>query len=642
MISIINLSMRFGGKILFQNANLQLNPGIHYGLVGANGSGKSTFIKLLAGEMTPEAGDISTPSQCTLGTLKQDHFIYDDNLILDVVLMGQPKLWNALQARQSILQHDNFTEQECETLASLEKIIASHQGYAASSVAAKLLEGLGLPNAVHQSPMKTLSGGFKLRVLLAQVLFSEPDILLLDEPTNHLDIFSIRWLEGYLKNFPGMLLISSHDREFLNGVCNHIVDLDYGTIKIYKGNFDKFVETKAQERELKEALLEKQDKKRQDIQEFVDRFKAKATKARQAQSKMRFVEKLTDEIEQLDIRPSSRASPHLHFDQCRPSGAIPLTVKGISKSYGNKQVLNNVSFQIERGERVAILGANGIGKSTLLEILTQSISADAGSYEWGFATQFAYFPQDHAKYVSGQQSVLQWLGQFDRQIVEEKLRQTLGLVLFSGDDVHKPVNVLSGGETARLLLAKMLLAKHNVLIFDEPTNHLDIEATDELVSALKNYPGSLLFVSHNRYFVSQIANRILEITPQHGLLDFNCSFSEYLEKREFDLLSANNLSTRKEQKNLNNDGKAVYQDQKNQRRLKSQLEKKVTLAEEKCHRIENEIAAIDKILASEGFYQSTPKAEQQGTLQKKSELERQLTESLQTWEDASNELLKAE
>ena len=637
MISTINLTMRFGGKILFNNVSLQFNPGQHYGLVGANGSGKSTFIKMLAGEVTADGGDISMPSQCTLGVLKQNHYLYEENSLLDVVLMGKPKLWNALQARDQLLQKDPFDDKDCDSLAAFEKIIEAHQGYSAASIAGQLLEGLGLPTALHGNAMKTLSGGYKLRVLLAQVLFSEPDVLLLDEPTNHLDIFSIRWLEGYLKSFPGTLIVCSHDRDFLNGTCNNIVDVDYGTLKIYKGNYNDFEDTKARERELKEAMLEKHDKKRQDVQEFIDRFKSKASKARQAQSKMRVVEKLTEEMDQIDLCPTSRVAPRLRFDQCRPSAAIPLTVKAISKAYGEKEVLDQISFQMERGERIAILGANGMGKSTLLEILTTSIPSDKGSFEWGYATHFAYFPQDHTKHVFGKQSVLDWLSDCDRQIPEEKLRQTLGLVLFSGDDVHKPLSVLSGGEAARLILAKMLLSKHNVLIFDEPTNHLDMESTEALLEALQAYPGSILFVSHNRYFVSRIANRILEITPQHGLMDFKCTFSEYLEKRDFDLLSANNKHAGevgdKPKEALPQDAKGSYEDQKQQKRLKGQLEKKVASAEDKIHKLEKEIQGVDELMASEGFYQTTPKEQQQAALQKKSDLEKQLAQAFVVWEE---------
>jgi len=476
MISASSLSMRFGGKILFKNANFQLNPGQHYGLVGANGSGKSTLIKILIGDETPESGNVAIASQLNVGALKQDHFLYENIRILDTVLMGKKQLWEALKGKDELLKHEHFTEVECHKLEEFDKVISEHDGYTAESLASKLLEGLGLPNRIHEQPMHTLSGGYKLRVLLAQLLFSEPDALLLDEPTNHLDLFSIRWLEGYLREFEGTLLISSHDRDFLNGICNHIVDLDYGTIKIYKGNYDRFLEAKASEKELKESVFEKQDKKREDLQEFIDRFGAKASKAKQAQSKMRLVEKLGDEMDKLDIRMSSRLYPKLNFVQVRPPGIRALKVSGISKSYGEKQVLKNISFEIERGDRVAFIGPNGIGKSTLLEIIANNLSSDNGNFEWGFAAQPAYYPQDHARIVNGQISLLDWLSNQDTQVAEQSVREILGRVLFSGDDVKKQVGVLSGGETARLVLARMMLQKQNVLIFDEPTNHLDMEA----------------------------------------------------------------------------------------------------------------------------------------------------------------------
>ncbi len=485
MFAITQLSMRFGAKILFKNSSLQFNPGNHYGLIGANGSGKSTFLKILDGEITPESGSISLPQQLSLGALKQEHFIYENEKILDVVLRGRKILWNALENKKELLKSLNFAERECEALTQLEKIIHEQDGYVSESEAAKLLEGLGIRNEWHCQPLHVLSGGYKLRVLLAQVLFGRPDILLLDEPTNHLDLFSIKWLEGYLRNFPGTLLVTSHDRDFLNGVCDHIVDFDYGTIKIYKGNYDKFLELKKQDRELKEAILAKHDKRRQDLQEFVDRFRAKASKARQAQSKARLVEKIEDEMDALDLIPSSRIYPVIRFEPLRATGVIALKVHGLSKSYGNKKVLENVSFELERGERLAIIGPNGIGKSTLLEILTSNIKADQGTFEWGFAVRPAYFPQDYAREVNGSITLLDWLGQFDRDLPQEKLREILGRVLFSGDTVNQSVQTLSGGETARLMLAKLMLQKPNVLIFDEPTNHLDMEAIDELTRALQ-------------------------------------------------------------------------------------------------------------------------------------------------------------
>lgn len=636
MISASNLKMRFGGKILFKDCNFQLNPGQHYGLVGANGTGKSTLIKILIGEITPDAGEVSLPAQFSIGTLKQDHFIYENDPILDVVQMGNAKLWHAFKKRDTILANESFSDDDCLSLESVEKIIHEHDGYTAPSRAAKLLEGLGLPTTTHLQKLSTLSGGFKLRVLLAQVLFSQPDILLLDEPTNHLDIFSIKWLEGYLKAFPGMIVVSSHDREFLNKVCNHIVDLDRESIKVYKGNYDQFEEAKEFEKENKEAQLEKQDKKKQDLQGFIDRFKAKSTKARQAQSKMRLVEKLEDEMEVLNLSPSSRMYPNLDFTICRPSGAVVLKVDGISKHFGPKHVLNKISFQVERGEHIAFLGANGIGKSTLLEILNQGLHADHGTFEWGFAVQHAYFPQDHAKHVKGSSTLLDWLRQFDTTATDESLRGVLARVLFSGDDVHKSINVLSGGETARLLLAKMMLLKHNVLIFDEPTNHLDMEAIETLLTALKNYPGTLLFVSHNRHFVNALAKRVLEITHQ-GILDFKCSYPEYLEKRELDLLSADRKAHQL-QTNTKKSAESPNQDLRAQSKQRAHLERKIKLAEDKCQQLEKKIAEIDELLASEGFYQTKSKEQQQETIAKKTLLEKLLEEALQEWEQASETL----
>lgn len=544
MISASNLSMRFGGKILFKQANIQLLPKVHYGLVGPNGSGKSTLIKILMGDITPEAGDVAIPSNINVGALKQDHFIYENVLTRDVVLMGRAKLWEAMQAKEALFQKDEFTENDCNDLAKYEKVIEEQNGYVAESEAAQLLEGLGIATARHVLPLKSLSGGYKLRVLLAQLLFSHPDIMLLDEPTNHLDIFSIRWLEEYLKDFPGTLLLSSHDKQFLNHVCDYIVDLDYETIKIYKGNYDAFLIAKEEHKLLKESLLAKQDKRKEELMDFVDRFKAKASKARQAASKMKLVEKLEESMEDNHLAPSSRKYPKLRFEICRSSGATTLSLKGLGKSYGGKSVLKNVEFEIERGERIAFLGVNGIGKSTLLEILTKHVSADEGSFSWGFEAHVAYFPQDHAREASGNNTLLDWLGQYDTSATQEKLRGILALVLFSGDDVHKPVRVLSGGETARLLLAKMMLVKQNVLIFDEPTNHLDMESIDALLSALENYAGTILIVSHNRYFINRLATRIIEMSHE-GLLDFKCGYEEYIEKRSIDLLNASKVKMRR-------------------------------------------------------------------------------------------------
>lgn len=642
MFTISQLSMRFGAKILFKNVTLQFNAGNRYGLIGANGSGKSTLIKILTNEATPESGHIALPQQLALGSLSQDHFIYRTQLILDIVLQGKKKLWEALEKKRHLLEKEQFNDQDCEVLMKWEKVIEEQEGYSAEGEAAKLLEGLGIREEWHRQPLEALSGGYKLRVLLAQVLFGKPDILVLDEPTNHLDLYSIKWLEEYLKKFPGTLVLTSHDREFLNAICTHIADVDYGTIKIYKGNYNEFQEQKIRDRELKEHMLQKHDKRRSELQGFIDRFGAKATKAAQAQSKARIVEKLEEEMEALDLIPSSRIYPNLNFEPLRASGVTVVKVKEMSKAYGPKKVLHQVSFEIERGERVAIIGPNGIGKSTLLEILNQNQTADQGIFEWGFSTRIGYFPQDHAREVKGSLSLLEWLGQFDRDIPQEKLRDMLGRVLFSGDTVNQSIATLSGGETARLLLAKIMLQKPNVLIFDEPTNHLDMEAIEELAKALEKFEGTLLLVSHNRYFVSRLANRIIEISYQ-GVKDFKGTYAEYLEKQEIDFLSTKlPLSQRYAHETPSASHPVVpnskYSDQKRMRNQLSHLRKKASQAEEHCHKIEKKIHELDACMSAEGFYQNTPREEQQKLIKEKQQLEDQLLQAMEQWEKASLEL----
>lgn len=643
MLAISQLSMRFGAKILFKNVSLQFNSGNHYGLIGANGSGKSTLIKILAGELTPESGNIILPQQLSLGSLSQDHYSYRKQLIIDVVLQGNKKLWSALEKKKQLLEKENFDDLDCEVLVNLEKVIEEQGGYSAESEAAQLLEGLGVLDQVHRQPIETLSGGYKLRVLLAQVLFGKPDILVLDEPTNHLDLYSIKWLEDYLRNFPGTLIVTSHDREFLNGICTHIADVDYGTVKIYKGNYESFQEQKRLERELKEHFLEKQDKKRSDLQEFIDRFGAKATKARQAQSKARIVEQIQEEMDALDLTPSSRIYPKLSFEPLRASGVTVLTAKEMSKAFGNKRVLDRVSFEIERGEKVALIGPNGIGKSTLLELLNQNQTPDQGSFQWGFASRIAYFPQDHTREVKGPISLLEWLGQFDREMPQERLRDLLGRVLFSGDTVNQSVETLSGGETARLILAKMMMLKPNVLIFDEPTNHLDMEAIEELSQALEAFEGTLIIVSHNRYFVSRIADRIIEITHQ-GVKNFKGTYTEYLAKEGTDFLSSKLTLSQRNTQGSNNSSQPnqAYFDQKKQKSQLTQLKKRVAQAEESCHQLEKKIEKIDIQMGSDGFYQQTPREEQQQLAREKLKLEEQLLEAMENWEKVSLELQMGE
>jgi ATPase subunit of ABC transporter with duplicated ATPase domains len=639
MITVNNLAMRFGAKILFKNVSLQFNPGCRYGLVGANGSGKSTFIKILDGEVASEAGEIRLPNQLVIGTLKQDHYLYENEEIISVVLRGKPKLWAALEKKKDLLNQEVFCKQECDLLDRVEKTIESQEGYSAPSEAAKLLEGLGIQGNMHNKPLHQLSGGYKLRVLLAQLLFGKPEILVLDEPTNHLDLFSIKWLEDYLRQFPGTLIVSSHDRHFLNRVCTHMADVDCGTIKIYKGSYDEFIEKKRLEREQKEALLLKHDKRRGEIQGFIDRFGAKASKAKQAQSKARVVEQLVEEMDALDLTPTSRQYPTLRFVPFRSSSETPLLVKEIAKSYGPKKVLEGVSFDLMRGDRLAIVGANGIGKSTLLEILAGHLASDNGSFAWGFATKIAYFPQDHAREVKGKMNLLEWLGEVDCTLTQGQLREILAKVLFSGDAVKQSIETLSGGETARLILAKMMLQNPNILIFDEPTNHLDMEAIEELSQALEQFNETIIFVSHNRHFVARVANRILEIS-EHGIEDFKCTYEEYVEKKEKDLLSTpTSLRQRYVAEESPSKNEFSYEDQKKLRSLKTQIKKRVEKYERECDQIDKEIKKIETQLAADGYYQTSSHQAQQALLNQKIQLEDLLQQSMEKWEAASLELL---
>lgn len=639
MFTIANLSMRYGEKILFKNASFQLNPGRHYALVGPNGSGKSTLLKILIGDMTPEQGEISHPSSLRIGTLKQDHFLYENETLLHTVLMGKPTLWKGIKEKEKLLEHTTLNEEQCHALALYEKMIEEQDGYVAESQAGELLEGLGLKTAHHQNKMHTLSGGYKLRVLLAQVLFSQPDMLLLDEPTNHLDLYSIKWLEEYIKKFEGTVLVSSHDRSFLNGIATDVMDVDYETIKIYTGDYDQFEQTKAWNLAQRESQLAKQERKKEDLQEFIDRFGAKATKAKQAQSKLKAMAKIDDEMESLQQNASARRTPSIEFSMQRPSGVTALKVLEICKTYGEKKVLENVSFEVERGEKVAILGPNGIGKSTLLEILANRVSSDLGKFDWGHAAGFSYFPQDPSSVLCKSNSLLEWLCNIFKDGQEQKARQVLGRVLFSGDDVHKKIGILSGGEMARLVLAKMMMQQQNVLIFDEPTNHLDLEAIEALLQSLKTFPGTLLFVSHNRYFVSQIATRIIEIT-EDGVQDFKCSYPEYLEKKETDYLDR--AQKRPQSPTKATTTKQSYEEMKKQRNLKAQLEKQVIKAEELCNQIELKIAQINVELGSESFYLNTSRENQQALFLKKNQLEAALIEAMEDWEKKQSTLQNLE
>jgi ATPase subunit of ABC transporter with duplicated ATPase domains len=525
MISVSNLAKGFGDRDLFREATFQLNRGERYGLVGANGSGKTTLLNILSGDLEASDGTVSIPKAARLGVLRQDQFLYESEEVLGVVLAGNPELWQAMVEKEALLAraHEYF---DADRFSQLEETVERHGGYAAESRAAAILEGLGLPAETHRQPLSTLSGGFKLRVLLAQVLASSPDVLLLDEPTNHLDILSIRWLEKFLQDFAGPVVVISHDHRFLDNVATHILDVDYETVTLYHGNYTEFLEAKHGERERREKEIEDRQKEIAHHQKFVDRFRAKASKARQAQSKLRMIEKKSAELHELP--GSSRRYPKFRFEPRRPSGKEVLQLQGIRKAFGDNEVLHGVDLQVRRGDRLVILGPNGIGKSTLLKIAVGELAPDAGEVQWGYEAQPGYFAQDHHEQLEdSDRTAEQWLWDFcpgkDRGFV----RGHMGLMLFSGDDGAKSLRALSGGEAARLVFSRLMLERPNVLVLDEPTNHLDLESIEALVAGLQSYEGTLILVSHDRWFVSRLATRVVEIS-RDGIRDYPGTYDEYV------------------------------------------------------------------------------------------------------------------
>ena len=538
MISVSNLEKSYGDRVLFADAAFQLNPGERYGIVGANGSGKTTLLRILSGDTEATTGTVSVPKSARIGVLRQDQFLYEDEEILGVALMGHPELWNAIVEKEAVLAraHEEF---DADRFNALEETVQRLDGYTAEARAAEILEGLGLPAEIHRNPLSTLSGGFKLRVLLAQVLAGKPDVLLLDEPTNHLDILSIRWLEKFLQAFDGPVAVVSHDHRFLDNIATGILDVDYQTVTLYRGNYSDFLVQKVEDRERKEKEIEGRQKEIAQHQQFVDRFKAKASKARQAQSKLKMIERKAAELEELP--GSSRRYPKFRFVQKRPSGKEVLKIAGIRKSFGEKEVLPGVSLQVNRGDRLVIMGPNGIGKSTLLKILVGDLEADAGSVEWGYETHPGYFAQDHHEQLGEvDKTAEQWLWDFAPGRDRGFVRGHLGMMLFSGDEGEKRLAALSGGEAARLVFSRLALEQPNVLVLDEPTNHLDLESIEALVAALQTYEGTLILVSHDRWFVSQLATRVVEVS-RAGIRDFLGTYPEYVHACGDDHLDADEV-----------------------------------------------------------------------------------------------------
>ena len=525
MISVSSLGKAFGGQILFRDATFLLNPGECHGLVGANGSGKTTLLNILGGTEDPTEGTVTIPRRLQLGVLRQDQFLHDDEQILGVTLMGNPELWRATTEREALIEAEDG-EFDADRFSELEEIFQQHDGYTAEARAGGILEGLGFPSDIHRRSLSTLSGGFKLRVLLAQTLAGAPDVLLLDEPTNHLDILSIRWLEKFLREFDGAIVVISHDHRFLDNIATHIIDIDYETVTVYKGNYDDYLGRKREDRERREKELAKREREIAHHRQFVDRFRAKASKARQAQSKLRLIEKRAEGLQPLPV--SSRRYPNFRFESRRPSGRTVLGVEGVKKAFGDNEVLHGVDLSLERGDRMAIMGPNGIGKSTLLKIIMGELESDAGGVTWGYETHPGYFAQDQeARFDSPGQTAEDWIAGFCAGKTLGFVRGEMGRVLFSGDDAKKRVGNLSGGEAARLAFCRMAIERPNVLVLDEPTNHLDLESITALVEALRGYDGTLILVSHDRWFVSQLATRIVEIS-EDGIRDFKGSYEEYV------------------------------------------------------------------------------------------------------------------
>lgn len=528
MISTSGVTLQFGKRILFKDVNIKFTPGNCYGLIGANGAGKSTFIKLLSGEIEPTKGDIIITPGERMAVLKQNHYEFDEIQVLETVIMGHSRLYSVMKEKDALYAKPDFSDEDGMKVSELECDFAEMNGWDAEPEAARLLNGLGIPEELHTKTMAELSGNEKVRVLLAQALFGNPDILLLDEPTNHLDIDSIAWLENFLADFQNTVIVVSHDRHFLNQVCTHIADIDFEEIKIYVGNYDFWLESSQLALQLLKDANKKKEDKIKDLQTFIQRFSANASKSKQATSRKKLLEKITLD----DIKPSTRKYPYIVFKPDREAGDQLLNIEGLSKVIEGEQVLKDVTFRVEKGDKIAFVGPNGLAKTTLFKIIVGELEADGGEYKWGVTTSQAYFPRDNSEFFEGVDlSLVDWLRQFSKDQEETFIRGFLGRMLFSGEESLKSASVLSGGEKVRCMLSKMMLTGANVLVLDEPTNHLDLESITSLNNALTSFTGTMLFVSHDHQFIQTVANRIIEITP-NGVMDRRMSYDEYLENSD--------------------------------------------------------------------------------------------------------------
>ncbi len=527
MLTAANVTIQFGAKPLFENVSVKFGNGHRYGLIGANGCGKSTLMKILAGELKPTNGNVSLGPDERLGKLRQDQFAFEEYSVINTVIMGHEELWQVKDARDKLYAKAEMTEADGMLAADLETRFAELDGYTCESRAGELLMGLGIPVEQHFGLMSEVAPGWKLRVLLAQALFGDPDILLLDEPTNNLDINAIRWLEDILDARECTMVIVSHGRHFLNSICTHMADLDFGELRLYPGNYDDFMTASTEVRERTLANNARKQAQIDDLKQFVSRFSANASKARQATSRARQIEKIKLD----DIKPSSRENPYIRFEQGKKLHRLALEVDGLSKGFDGHTLFQKFNLMVQVGERVAIIGSNGVGKTTLLNCLAGKLAPDAGAVKWSENAEVGYVPQNRTEDFAVDTNLFDWMNQWRQKNHDEQaIRAVLGQLLFSKDDSQKSVHVVSGGEEARLLFGKQILQKPNIMLLDEPTNHLDMESIESLNLALENYEGTLIFVSHDREFVSSLATRVLEITPTE-IIDFRGTYDEYLQSR---------------------------------------------------------------------------------------------------------------
>jgi ATPase subunit of ABC transporter with duplicated ATPase domains len=528
MITASNIALSYGKRVLFKDVNIKFTPGNCYGLIGANGAGKSTFLKILSGEITPDKGEIAIGPRERLAVLRQDQFAFDEETVFNTVIRGHEELYKIMVEREAIYAKADFNEEDGVRSAELEAEFAEMNGYEAESEAAVLLNGLGIPEELRHKKMKELEGGDKVRVLLAQALFGNPDVLLLDEPTNNLDLKSISWLEEFLFRFSNTVIVVSHDRHFLNQVCTHTADIDFSRIQVYVGNYDFWYHASQLNLKQRQNENRKVSDKAEELKAFIQRFSSNASKAKQATSRKKLLDKLT--LEEMPV--SSRKYPHIMFKPERPCGDIILEISGLTKEIDGEKVLNNLDLVVRKNDKIAFVGGNTLARTTLFQILAGELEPDSGSFRWGVTITNAYFPKENSRYFDKDLSLIDWLGQYSPPTEGETFaRGFLGRMLFSGDEATKKTSVLSGGERVRCMLSRMMLSGANVLILDEPTNHLDLESITALNDGLITYPEVVLFASHDHEFVSTIANRIIEITPG-GIIDRVTSFDEYLESED--------------------------------------------------------------------------------------------------------------